>query len=176
MRGVLGGESLLRIREAALQYFADREIGWHDAEGDRPSNHLCCSQSCCVNFWFSFVRSPQELGVVLRELGLDVAEVLPVEADCALADGSRPFVAFEWIGTHNYLGESSRGKKAPDDGRTRGAGFTSLDFLVRFRRGDGRVQVVVGEWKYTEHYRPGVSLRYSRSGRDLRDPLIFCMK
>ena len=154
------------VRDAALEYFDERGIGWHDGKGKGPSNHLCCSQSCCVNFWFPFARAPQELADVLRGLGYDVAEMLPVETDCALADGTRPFVAFEWIGERNYLGELSRGKVAPDLGRTRGAGFTSLDFLVRFRRTDASVQVVAGEWKYTESYSPGVSLRISRSGRD----------
>ena len=154
------------IREAALKYFTDRDIVWHDGKGDGPSNHLCCSQSCCVNFWFPFATDPKELGAVLRGLGYDVAEILPVNADRRLAGGTCPFVAFEWIGKRNYLKELSRGKVAPDNGRRRGAGFTSLDFIVRFRRNDGLVQVVGGEWKYTEHYRPRISLQVSRSKRD----------
>ncbi len=119
------------IREAALQYFADRGIGWHDGKALSPSNHLCCSQSCCVNFWFPFVRAPRELEAVLRGLEFDVAEVLPVGADLPLPDGTLPFVAFEWIGQRNYLGELSGGRVASDDGRTRGANFTSLDFHRR---------------------------------------------
>ena len=150
------------IRAAALAYFAERKIGWHDGKGDLPSNHLCCSQSCCINFWFPFVQAPQQLAVVLRDLGYDVAEMLPFEADRPLADGSRPYVAFEWIGQQNYLGELSHGKVAPDEGRTRGAGFTSLDFCFRFRRSDGHVQIVAGEWKYTEYY-PYSNLRFSKS-------------
>ena len=154
------------IRERALEYFVERNIGWHDGKGRGPSNHLCCSQSCCVNFWFPFATAPKQLTAVLRRLGYDVAEALPVEADCAPTDGGQTFVAFEWIGERNYLGELSRGEVAPDEGRTRGAGFTSLDFLVRFRRNDGRVQLVGGEWKYTEHYTRGVSLQFSRARRD----------
>ena len=47
------------IRDGALSYFADRSIGWHDGKGPAgPSNHLCCSQSSCVNFWFPFVQAP----------------------------------------------------------------------------------------------------------------------
>ena len=153
------------IRDAALAYFAEREIVWHDGKGDLPSNHLCCSQSCCVNFWFPFVQAPQQLAAVLRGLGYDVAEMLPFEADCPLADGSRPYVAFEWIGQQSYLGEFYRGKVASDEGRTRGAGFTSLDFCFRFRRSDGRVQIVAGEWKYTEDSK-GANLQVSRSGTD----------
>ena len=154
------------IRDAALAYFAERKIGWHDGKGDLPSNHLCCSQSCCVNFWFPFVQAPQQLAAVLRGLGYDVAEMLPFEADCPLADASHPYVAFEWIGQQNYLGELNHGKVAPDKGRTRGAGFTSLDFCFRFRRSDGRIQIVAGEWKYTEYYPKDVNLRFSKRGTD----------
>ena len=105
----------LGVRDAALEYFDERGIGWHDGKGKGPSNHLCCSQSCCVNFWFPFVRAPLELAAVLRGLGYDVAEMLPVETDCALADGTRPFVAFEWIraelpgGTESWEGGSRPG-------------------------------------------------------------------
>ena len=157
------------IREAALAYFEDRSIGWHDGKGNGPSNHLCCSQSCCVNFWFPFVQAPNQLGAVLRGLGYDVKEMLKIDADCAMRDGAAPYVAFEWIGNRNYLGERMRGKEATDDGRTRGANFTSLDFCLRFRRSDGRIQVVAGEWKYTENYAKGADLRYSRSKTDRLD-------
>ena len=154
------------IRDAALAYFKDRGIGWHDSKGNGPSNHLCCSQTCCVNFWFPFIQAPNELGAVLRGLGYDVAEMLPLYGDQPLPDGSLPFVAFEWIGKRNYLGERRRGKVAADEDRTRGASFTSLDFCVRFRRSDGRIQLVAGEWKYTERYGKDSDLRYSRAGTD----------
>jgi hypothetical protein len=157
------------IRDAALAYFEDRAIGWHDGKGSGPSNHLCCSQSSCVNFWFPFVQAPDRLGAVLQGLGYDVEEMLAIDGDCPLRDGSRPFVAFEWIGERNYLGELRGGGVAPDDGRTRGARFTSLDFCIRFRRSDGRTQVVAGEWKYTEHYTKGVGKRYSGSKTDRLD-------
>ncbi|MYD98233.1 MAG: hypothetical protein F4X98_12740 [Gammaproteobacteria bacterium] len=140
------------IREDALRYFAGRGIRWHDGIDGAPSNHLCCSQSCCVNFWFPFVRAPQELAAVLRKIGYDVAEVLPFTDDEPLDDGAPPYVAFEWIGARNYLDEHRRGRVAADHERTRGAGFTSLDFAIRFRRGDGRIQILAGEWKYTEAY------------------------
>ena len=80
------------IRDAALAYFAERKIGWHHGKGGLPSNHLCCSQSCCVNFWFPFVQAPQQLAAVLRGLGYDVAEMLPFEADCPLVDASHPYI------------------------------------------------------------------------------------
>lgn len=37
--------------------------------------------------------------------------------------------------------------------RTRGANYTSADFAFRFRRNDDQIQLVLGEWKYTEEYR-----------------------
>lgn len=42
------------IRAAAIGYFAERKTPWHDGAGGRtrPSSHLWCSQSCCVNFLF----------------------------------------------------------------------------------------------------------------------------
>lgn len=164
-----GAENLeAGIRDAALAYFEDREIPWHDGKGNGPSNHLCCSQSCCVNFWFPFVKAPDQLGAVLRGFGYDVEEMLAIDGDCHLRDGSRPFVAFEWIGQRNYLAELLRGEVAPDEGRTRGASFTSLDFCFRFRRSDGRTQIVGGEWKYTERSKGG-DLRYSRSKTDRLD-------
>ena len=148
------------IREDAMRYFAKRGIGWHDGIDGAPSNHLCCSQSCCVNFWFPFVRAPLQLATLLRKIGYDVDEVLPFTEDESLDDGAPPYVAFEWIGAKNYLGEHLRGRVAADHERTRGAGFTSLDFAIRFRRGDGQVQILAGEWKYTEKY-ASKSKRYS---------------
>ncbi|MDE0693464.1 MAG: hypothetical protein OXI55_14640 [Gammaproteobacteria bacterium] len=157
------------IRSEALAYFNDRAIGWHDGRGSSPSNHLCCSQSSCVNFWFPFVRAPQALARVLKDLGYDVVEMLPITSDCPLTDGTHPFVSFEWIGERNYLGELGAGVVAPDESRTRGAHFTSLDFCCRFRRSDGRVQLLAGEWKYTEHYSKGENLRYSKANTDRLD-------
>ena len=162
------------IRDEAIVYFLDRSIPWHDGmnvarKNDRPSNHLCCSQSACVNFWFRYVRSPENLAGVLRGLGYDVAEVLPFELDAPLSSGTRPYVAFEWIGERNYLRETSGGRLAGDAGRQRGANFTSLDFAMRFRQNDGRIHMIAGEWKYTEEYARDKSIRYSKAGTDRLD-------
>ena len=141
------------IRDEALRYFSERGIRWHDG-GNEPSNHLCCSQSCCVNFWFPFIDAPKQLAQVLRGLGYEVAKMLPFELD--EHGNSCPYVAFEWIGERNYLGEG-RGNGR----RTRGAYFTSLDFAFRFLRSDGRIQIVAGEWKYTESYGVGTKKQIS---------------
>ena len=162
------------IRDESIAYFEARGIPWHDGKRankpkDRPSNHLCCSQSACVNFWFPFSSRPKELAGVLRALGYDVADILPFELDRQPSDKTAPFVAFEWIGEKNYLGELTHGKVAPDRGRQRGAGFTSLDFAIRFRDRSKRVQIVAGEWKYTEMYPEGRDMRVSGSGTDRLD-------
>lgn len=154
------------FRAEALGYFRDRRIRWHDSKNGAPSNHLCCSQSSCVNFWFPFAHAPEELARVLRELGYDVCEMLTFDADTLPLDRRRRFTAFEWIGLRNYLGELRGSRVADDEGRSRGSRFTSLDFAFRFRRSDGRIQILAGEWKYTERYAVGRSLRYSKSGTD----------
>ena len=76
------------LREDALRYFKKR--GWHDGIEGAPGNHLCCSQSCSVNFWFQFVRAPLEPRAVLREIGFDVDDVLPITEDEPLRTGNIP--------------------------------------------------------------------------------------
>ncbi len=154
------------IRKDAVRYFKKRNIPWHDAIEGGPSNHLCCSQSACVNFWFPFGQAPEALAAVLRELGYDAAEMLPFEADAMPSDDGNRYVAFEWIGMRNYLNEHLRSRKAKDAERQRGQNFTSLDFAFRFRRSDDRIQIVAGEWKYTERYANGRCIQHSPSGTD----------
>ncbi|MBU0492956.1 MAG: hypothetical protein KKA73_31140 [Chloroflexi bacterium] len=141
------------FREDAIAYFSQRGISWHDGSPDErgharglPSNHLCCSQCACVNALWPLTRQPHALANVFRPFFPDLAEALPFAADDPLPDGTQPLLAFEWIGQvgTNYLGEVGH--------RSRGANATSADFAFRFRRYDGRIQLVLGEWKYTEHY------------------------
>ena len=141
------------IRQAALAYFESQGIKWHDGQNGKPSNHLCDSQICCVNFLFAFSNRPDALAKVLRPVFPEIRYMLPIE--------SGRYVAFEWIGKENYLGEKiSRNGK-----RTRGANFTSADAIVMFERVDGKRQVVLIEWKYTESYGK-TSLKIAKSGTD----------
>lgn len=144
---------LPEIRESALSHFADHSIKWHDGQNGKPSNHLCDSQVCCVNFLFPFAKRPAALAKVLQPLFPELDNMLPVEGDL--------FVSFEWIGQENYLGE----KKSRNGQRTRGANFTSADSIVMFERKDKKRQVVLIEWKYTESY-GGTYLKFSKSGTD----------
>ena len=86
-----------QIRKAACAYFAENQIKWHEGQDAMPSNHLCSSQVCCVNFLFPFADRPDALATLLRPIFPDIKQVLPVECD--------QYVAFEWIGQENYLGE-----------------------------------------------------------------------
>lgn len=99
-------------------------------------------------------------------LGYPAAAVLPFSEDRVFPSDTAPFLAFEWIGLRNYLRELRLGRIGADEGRTRGQGFTSADFALRFRRLDGRIQIVLGEWKYTESYGIGQDLRRSTAGTD----------
>ncbi len=142
------------IREDALAYFEDKGISWHNGREGEPSNHLCDSQVCGVNFLFPFVRRPQALVELLRSALPAIRSVLPMETE-------GQFVSFEWIGLCNYLGE----RMDRTDMRTRGANFTSADAAVMFERDDATRQIVLIEWKYTESYSP-TPLRFSLRGTD----------
>jgi len=141
------------IRETAPGYFRSESISWHDGQNGKPSNHLCDSQVCCVNFLFPFTNQPHALAEVLRTAFPDIRQMLAIE--------NGQYVAFEWIGQKNYLCE-----RVPHNGRrTRGANCTSADAAVMFERTDGRKQIVLIEWKYTESY-GGLSLKVAKSGTD----------
>ncbi len=135
-----------------IAYFARNRIKWHDGQDGGPSNHMCDSQVCCANFLFPFYDHPVALADLLRPLYPTIEKMLPIEDDL--------YVAFEWIGEKNYLGEI----KSPNRERTRGANFTSADAAVSFRRTDGKKQIVLIEWKYTESYSE-VCLETASSGR-----------
>jgi hypothetical protein len=141
------------IRQSALEYFRSKDIQWHDGQASKPSNHLCDSQVCCLNFLFPLADQPGALAEVLRPLFPAIGRMLPVE------DGL--FVGCEWIGRENYLCE----KIARSGKRTRGANCTSADAVVMFERTDGKRQIVLIEWKYTESY-DGTPLSTAKSGTD----------
>lgn len=141
------------IRQSALAYFEAQSVRWHDGRNGKPSNHLCDSQVCCVNFLFPFANQPRALSEVLRPVFPAIHEMLPIEGG--------QYVAFEWIGQQNYLGERQSGKGK----RTRGASCTSADAAVLFAELDGKRHLELIEWKYTESY-GGTALKISKSGTD----------
>ena len=143
------------IREAALPYFADHRIKWHQGSegGSKPNNHLCSSQVCCVNFLFPFANKPEALMALLRPYFPTLRCMLPME-------DTGEYVAFEWIGERDYLGEKKRAKE-----RTRGANCTSVDAAVFMEHEDGRRHIVLIEWKFTESY-GAQSIKIAVSGTD----------
>ena len=141
------------VRDPALESFARLGIKWHLGVGQGPSNHLCSSQVCCVNFLLPFQDRPTALAALLRPHYPLIKRMLPIENEGC--------VAFEWIGAENYLGE-----RVPQSGsRTRGANCTSADAIVLFDRTDGLRQAVLIEWKYTESY-GNTDLAIAPSGTD----------
>ncbi|MEN6580391.1 MAG: hypothetical protein ABFD05_07140, partial [Anaerolineaceae bacterium] len=143
------------IRQAAMAFFADHNIGWHQGQNGKPSNHLCDSQVACINFLFPFADKPGELANLLRTVFPRIDHMIPVE------DGF--YVSFEWIGQENYLGE----RASKNGNRTRGANFTSADAIVMFEDQARKRQTVLIEWKYTESYGNNY-LGFSKSGTDRR--------
>jgi hypothetical protein len=148
------------IRLAALGYFAAYGVMWHQGQRCKCSNHLCDSMVSCVNFLFPFADKPEALATLLRSVFPSLRRVLPMEE-------SGLWMAFEWIGLENYLGELVRGNR----GRTRGANFTSLDAAVCFEDASGRIQIALIEWKYTESYRRSSKARGKSGAKRQR---IYC--
>lgn len=146
----------INIRQTAPAYFDNFDIKWHDEQNGKPSNHLCDSQVCCVNFLFPFAKKPALLTEIFKPVFPNLQEMLPIE--------NNQYIGFEWIGLENYLGE----KIPPNSRRTRGANYTSADAIMMFKRSDGRIQIVLIEWKYTESY-GNVSLKVAPSGTNRTD-------
>lgn len=140
------------FRDDAIEYFKFRDIPWHDGHKDSggnknvlPSNHLCCSQTMCVNTLFPMALDKKLLERVFRIYFPEMKKALPITNDKPFPDGSIPYISFEFVGDTHFEGE----KGWPQ----RGANCTSLDFALLFERYDGKKQLVLGEWKYTEEYK-----------------------
>jgi hypothetical protein len=149
------------VRETALEYFKRHKIKWWTSRWDTgrptlnkdddglPTGHLNSSQVACVNH-LEPARLDRDLARgIARRVDETFVDVLPVE------DGG--FVAYEWVGEQNYLGEPGP--------RVRGANITSLDGLMCAQRSDGTRVLLVIEWKYLESYGPE-SVATSARGTD----------
>jgi hypothetical protein len=129
------------IRTAADRLFsAEPAIQWH-----RHANHGLSSQVCCVNFLLPFAEKPELLRRWVEHVTTEqVSEMLPIESDRA---GQPWFVTFEWIGDTDYLNEGKNGAL-----RKRGANATAADAALLYRDAQGRSNLLLIEWKYTEQY------------------------
>ena len=130
------------FRDDALKFFKARKIKWHG--GVSCDTSIVSSQVACLNTFFPFVSDPVALKSWLSKLYPDLAEMLPIssKAEPPLANGQQPFVTFEWIGERNYLNERWG---------NRGQGCTSVDVIFRFRTVEGKIHVVLTEFKYCEN-------------------------
>jgi hypothetical protein len=131
---------LPEVRDAVLTLFTAEQIRWHRGVGNGPGNHLLSSQVQCVNALGGMLFDPARLQRAFGQL-LDIAAVLPIEDD--------RFVTFEYVDETDVLREGRGGR------RLRGAQSTSVDAAFRYRTSDGRVELALVEWKYTEEYRRG---------------------
>jgi hypothetical protein len=86
--------------------------------------------------------------VIGNALGI-TPKMLPVESG---PDGADWFVGFEWTGRANHLSEWADGAASA----TRGANATSADAVVKFQH-QGRTEILLIEWKYTERYGAPIS-------------------
>lgn len=137
------------IRKEAIDYLSKIDSEIPGSRGKRKytvNNNLCHSNIAYLNFWFAFNRHPEKLKQLLISLGYPVEEMLNLRKDTQGTSQSKPiYVGFEWGGEKDYL-------------RTHFFTLfdipqfhsTICDFYFRFKRTDGKIQTVIGEWKYTE--------------------------
>ncbi|MFN8035388.1 MAG: hypothetical protein U0V73_05595 [Acidimicrobiia bacterium] len=125
---------------------------------DGPTNHLCSSQVQCVNSLAPFALRPEALKQIFGPL-LGIEQMRPMNDPAA----PEHYVAFEWIGEGNPLGEweGSSG--------TRGAKNTSADAAIRYLAHDGVEELALIEWKYTEQYQSAAGLSESKTSKATRD-------
>lgn len=152
------------IQQEVIKHFSKHNIFWHNsALPDMPSNHLCSSQVYCVNFLYPFAKNPKALKELLLPIYPNIETILEIEKDS--------YIAFEWIGEHNYLNELQPIKCE----RKRGIGSTSIDATILYEDKLKKKHLILIEWKYTENY-PNLNIRFTSGGTDrlniLKDLII----
>ena len=148
------GLNLLPEATEAIGWFEAAGIPWHDSVAGGPTNHLLSSQVQCVNALAPMADDAAAIRWFF-DGSLDIAEVLPV----GTPEAPEAFVAFEWIGADNPLGEWRTGTG------TRGSMNTSADAAIRYRNSVGGEELALIEWKYVETYH---SSTYDDEHLDLR--------
>jgi len=139
------------VRTSAIDYFAEHDIKWWLSDREKaerrtrgkppsgPTGHMNSSQVACVNH-----LEPARLD---ETVALAVARLLEPHVASVRDTGEGGFVAFEWIGERDYLGEADS-----EGARRRGEYVTSADALMRVTLDDGEQLLLVIEWKYLEQY------------------------
>jgi hypothetical protein len=137
-------------RDIAKSRFLAAGVWWH-GDGGGPNPHLRSSQIQCLNALAPLVERPGELATWLGA-HLPVDEILPFGAPTDSEYDMSDHAVFEWQGLADPLGEWYG--RVP----TRGTKATSVDAAIRYRTPDGRVELALIEWKYTESYLDGGAL------------------
>lgn len=136
--GEYAAYSLLpEVRDFALALFAVLDIPWHAGVGRSPSNHLLSSQVQCVNALGQMVTEPHR---IIRAFGAVLGTALVHEIEPGRS------LTFEYIGSEDVLNEAAGGV------RRRGTHCTSVDAAFVHTTVEGLRELVLVEWKYTEHY------------------------
>lgn len=138
------------IREGAIQYFKDNNIGWWG--GSKPSGHVLSSQIACMNHLFSVRNDADAVLAILNNILNEFIEVLPIPSDA-----TPTFIAFEVVSDSDHLNEGSS---------TRGSNCTSIDAFIYARHKSGETWLIPIEWKYTEHYNNQDKSHEDREGED----------
>ena len=128
------------IRYKAIEYFADNNISWWG--GYWPTNHTLSSQIACINHLFPFRHDREAVLSLAKKVNSDIVDVLIIESDRHHAG----YIQFEAVSQSDHLNEM--------DGLSpsRGSHCTSVDALILGKLANGRNQLLVIEWKYTESY------------------------
>ncbi|MDR0909309.1 MAG: hypothetical protein LBM77_06035 [Spirochaetaceae bacterium] len=134
-----------KIRDEAKAYFKDNSIPWWNETDEGPTGHMQSSQVSCVNHLF-FLRNNQDMATsILKNIDNRIESAIKID----YPDKTAGYVAFEIVGKENYLHEKQH---------SRGANATSVDALMLGKKYDGKNELFVIEWKYTENYEMNHSL------------------
>ena len=128
---------LPEVRDIAIPMFKKLGISWHKGIGDGPSNHLLSSQVQCVNALGQMVKDPARIIAAFGPL-VGTTKVEEIEPG--------HYLTFEYIGEKDLLNEAGGGK------RVRGANCTSVDAAFVHTNNQGKRELILIEWKYTEKY------------------------
>ena len=139
----------LRGRGGATDFFAARKIHWWrstssgDGEGGSgPTRNLTSSQVACVNFLMPLQSHPEVFTSLLRGLGDEVDELVPIQYNGPAGAQLSSLVDFEFAG----IGQTLEGGVF-----SRGAHATSADAVMIGRSGPITRAYLI-EWKYAEQY------------------------
>ena len=132
------------IQETALQYFKEQNISWwrQEEDGYFPSGHLLSSQNHCLNHLFALRNDKDAVKAIIEKTtDMQFDEILPSIID----NDPKSYISFEFaLNNEEWL-------KEDDQGAQRGTMCTSIDAMIRARKGN-KIWLVPIEWKYTELY------------------------